>query len=271
MRFVDQVVIVTGSGSGIGEVTVKRFAAEGASVVVADRNGDKARAVAAAIEASGGRALATETDVSEGVQVDAMAAAVEQAFGRVDVLVNNAAIAEADGLLVTDEEAWDHEVAVDLKSAFLCTKRVLPGMIERRAGAIVNVASVNGLAFFGLEAYSASKAGMISLTRSAAVRYGSYGIRVNAVAPGSIRTPIWEQFLEEDPGVFERLVKWYPLGRIGEPDDVANAVLFLASDEAAWITGTVLTVDGGLLAGNPVMAREVLVKTKEPFPPGPAR
>jgi NAD(P)-dependent dehydrogenase (short-subunit alcohol dehydrogenase family) len=265
MRFADKVVVVTGSGSGIGEVTATRFSAEGAAVVVADRFGERAEAVAAALE----NAIAVEADVSVEAQVDAMVGAAEDRLGRVDVLVNNAAIAEADGLLATSDEEWDRELAVDLKSAFLCSKRVLPGMIERRSGAIVNVASVNGLAFFGLEAYSASKAGMLSLTRSMAVRYGAYNVRVNAVAPGSIRTPIWQEFLAEDPHVLERLSKWYPLGRIGEPDDVASAVLFLASEEAAWITGTVLTVDGGLLAGNVAMAREVLVKAREPLPPPP--
>jgi len=255
MRFSDQVVVVTGGGSGIGRVTAGRFAAEGASVVIGDRAGDKAEAVAHEIEASGGNAIATETDVSSGPDVDGMFAAAERAFGSVDVLVNNAAIAEADGILVTDAKAWDRELAVVLRSVFLCSKRVLPGMIEQRRGVIVNVASVNAIAYFGLEAYSAAKAGMISLTRAMAVRYGPYGIRVNAVAPGSIRTPIWQERIDREPQLFERIVKWYPLGRVGEPDDVANAVLFLASEEAAWITGTVLRVDGGLLAGNGVSAR----------------
>jgi meso-butanediol dehydrogenase / (S,S)-butanediol dehydrogenase / diacetyl reductase len=136
-------------------------------------------------------------------------------------------------------------------------------MIKHRAGVILNIASVNGLGYFGNEAYSAAKAGMINLTGSLAVRYGRYGIRANAIAPGSIRTPAWQQRIEQDSEVFERLRKWYPLGRIGEPEDVANAALFLASDAASWITGTVLRVDGGLMAGNPVMAGELLVESND--------
>ena len=139
----------------------------------------------------------------------------------------------------------------------------LPGMIKQRRGVIVNIASVNGLAYFGNEAYSAAKAGVINLTQSMAVRYGRYGIRANAIAPGSVRTPIWQQRIDKDPQVLETLKKWYPLGRIGEPDDIAKAALFLASDAASWITGIVLPVDGGLMAGNPEMARELLVESRD--------
>jgi NAD(P)-dependent dehydrogenase (short-subunit alcohol dehydrogenase family) len=133
-------------------------------------------------------------------------------------------------------------------------------MIERGKGALVNIASVNGLSALGNEAYSAAKAGMINLTQGIAVRYGANGIRCNAIAPATIRTPIWQERIDRDPMVFERLVKWYPLGRVGEPDDIANAALFLASDDASWITGTVLVVDGGLLAGSFRMTRELLAE-----------
>jgi meso-butanediol dehydrogenase/(S,S)-butanediol dehydrogenase/diacetyl reductase len=266
-RFRGQVALVTGSGSGIGEAIARRLASEGASVAVVDRDIAAAERVALAIEQAGARAVPHETDVSIGGQVEEMVATVEEVLGSVDVLVNNVAIANADGLIVTEESAWDEELAVDLKSVFLCCKYVLPSMVERPGGAIVNIASVNGLGYFGLEAYSAAKAGVISLTKAAAVRYGPYGIRVNAVAPGSVRTPAWQQFIDKDPELFERLLKWYPLGRIGDPDDVAKAVAFLASSDAAWITGTVLQVDGGLLAGNGVMARELLARTSEPFAP----
>jgi NAD(P)-dependent dehydrogenase (short-subunit alcohol dehydrogenase family) len=137
-------------------------------------------------------------------------------------------------------------------------------MIERGRGAIVNIASVNGLGYFGNEAYSAAKAGMINLTQSIAARYGPQGIRASAIAPGSIRTPIWGERLDKDPEVFDKLVKWYPLGRVGEPEDVAAAALFLASDDAAWVSGAVLRVDGGLTAGYPLMAQELLVESREP-------
>jgi len=162
-----------------------------------------------------------------------------------------------------DEEVWDRDLRGVVTSAFLCSKRVLRPMIERRSGVIVNIASVNGLAYVGNEAYSAGKAAMINMTQSIAVRYGRYGIRCNAVAPGSIATPAWQERVDKEPDVLDRLVKWYPLGRVGTPEDVAGAVLFLASDDASWITGTVLRVDGGLLAGNDVMTNELLVESRD--------
>jgi NAD(P)-dependent dehydrogenase (short-subunit alcohol dehydrogenase family) len=262
-QFENRTVVVTGGGSGIGLAMATRFAAEGAAVVIADRDAERATNAARQISASGGKVIAAHTDVSLSLEVDSMVALAEKSFGRVDVLVNNAASCVGDNLTQMTEEIWDRDLSICLKSAFLCSRRVLPGMIKRRGGVIINIASVNGLGYFGNEAYSAAKAGMINLTGSLAVRYGRYGIRANAIAPGSIRTPAWQQRIEQDPEVFERLRKWYPLGRIGEPEDVANAALFLASDAASWITGTVLRVDGGLMAGNPVMAGELLVESND--------
>jgi meso-butanediol dehydrogenase/(S,S)-butanediol dehydrogenase/diacetyl reductase len=258
LRFVDRTAIVTGGGSGIGRVIAQRFAAEGAAVVVADWAAETARAVAGEIEAAGGRALASHTDVSRAADVAAMHAATEAVFGPVEVLVNNAAIEGGDDVLEIDEAMWDRDLAVVLKSAFLCSKAVLPGMIGRGRGVIVNIASVNALAYYANESYSAAKAGMVSLTQSIAVRYGHRGVRCVAIAPGTIRTPIWQERADREPKIFERLKRWYPLGRVGEPDDIASAALFLASDEASWITGTVLRVDGGLLAGSARMARELV-------------
>ena len=249
---------MTGGGSGIGRVMAKRFADEGAAVVVADIVAEKADEVAREITEAAGEAIGTPVDVSVPAEVAAMHAAAEDAFGRVDVLVNNAAIEGGDDILLIDEATWDRDLAVCLKSVFLCSKQVLPGMIERRSGVIVNIASVNGLAYFANEGYSAAKAGVISLTRSIAVRYGRHGIRCVAIAPGTIRTPIWRQRQEKEPPIFERLAKWYPIGRVGEAEDVAGTALFLASDDASWITGTVVRVDGGLLAGNERMARELV-------------
>ncbi len=260
MRFKDHVVIVTGSGSGIGRVMAQKFAAEGAKVAVIDWKGEKAEEVAAEI---GGSAHAFRADVSRGADVKKMVKEVASKLGPVDVLVNNAAIADGDDVLKIDEPTWERDVAVVLKSVFLCSQAVLPSMIDRGRGVIVNITSVNGLSALGNEAYSAAKAGVINLTQGIAVRYGHHGIRCNAIAPGTIRTPIWQERIDRDPVVFQRLVKWYPLGRVGEPEDIANAAMFLASDEAAWITGTVLTVDGGLLAGNYHMTRELLTEAKD--------
>jgi len=241
--------LVTGGGSGIGRATCRRFAAEGATVVVADLLGERAEEVAAEIGGS-----AVQADVTVAADVGRMV----EAAGRIDVLVNNAGGGFADDLLEISEEEWDGDVTVNLKSAFLCSKAVLPGMIEQGSGVIVNIASVNGIAFFANEPYSAAKAGLISLTRSMAVRYGKHGIRAVAIAPGTIRSPIWQERVDKEPAIFERLVRWYPLGRVGEPEDVANAAAFLASDDASWISGDVLRVDGGLLAGNAQMARELV-------------
>jgi len=238
----------------------QRFAAEGAKVAVVDWIEELAVAVSAEISSAGGQGVAIRTDVSAAAEVDAMVAEVGSRLGPVDVLVNNAAIADGDDLLRIDEATWDRDVAVVLRSVFLCSKAVLAPMIDRGGGAIVNITSVNGLTALGNEAYSAAKAGVINLTQGIAVRYGRHGIRCNAIAPGTIRTPIWQERIDRDPVVFQRLVKWYPLGRVGEPDDVANAALFLASDDASWITGTVLPVDGGLLAGNWRMTRELLAE-----------
>lgn len=257
MRFESKVVLVTGSGSGLGRVIAHRFAAEGAAVVVADVVGQQAATVADEISDAGGKALARTTDVTNAADVGAMIEATQEAFGSVEILVNNAARATDADFLDLSEEAWDEDVAIALKGSFLCSQAVLADMTAKRTGVILNISSVNALAYYGNEAYSAAKAGILNLTRSLAVRYGPFGVRVNAIAPGTVRTPAWEQRRQRDPEVFERVVRWYPLGRIGEPEDVAGAALFLASDDAAWISGAVLPVDGGLTAGNMEMAREI--------------
>lgn len=258
MRLQDRVALVTGGGSGIGQAIAGRFAGEGARVVVADRDEARAQTTVQMIETAGGVALATVVDVADATAVAAMGAHAEQVYGRVDILVNNAAIAEGDDILTMTEETWDRNLAIVLKGVFLCAKTLLPGMIARRSGAIVNIASVNGLTGLGEEAYSAAKAGVINLTRNLAVKYGRYGVRANVICPGTVQTPIWEPIRQKDPAVFDKLARWYPLGRVGLPDDVAKAALFLASDDAAWITGATLVVDGGLMAGNFRMGQDLL-------------
>ncbi|MCO6007865.1 glucose 1-dehydrogenase [Actinoallomurus purpureus] len=249
MRFSGRVVVVTGAGAGIGQAIALRFGAEGAQVVVADL--DAASAERTARDIPGARAVAV--DVTDRASVRAALADTP-----VDVLVNNAGGATDASFEELSDEFWDRDVDLCLKGTFLCTQAVLPTMLRRGGGAIVNVASVNGIVHVGNEAYSAAKAGVLSLTRSVAVRYGPAGIRCNAVAPGTIRTGSWDERERRSPGVLDRVAGWYPLRRVGAPDDVAAAVLFLASDEAAWISGATLPVDGGLLAGNQRMTDDIM-------------
>ncbi len=265
MRLNNQVAIVTGGGLGIGRAISELFAQEGAHVVVVDWSKQDAQETAERIAAVGGKALVIETDVSKKEAVDSMMTETLSICGRADILVNNAAVAEGEGILEIAEETWDSDLSVVLKGVFLCSKAVMPAMMEQGQGAIVNIASVNGLAAFGHAAYSAGKAGVINLTKNMAVKYGQFNVRVNAICPATIRTPAWQARVEADPEVLQKLATWYPLGRIGEPKDVAKATLFLASDDAAWITGETLIVDGGLLAGSHRMAQELAVQSpKQP-------
>ena len=194
MRFSDRVVVVTGGGSGLGRHLSSRFAAEGAAVVVVGRVRETAAGeVADEISGGGDRALAVEADVADREEVEAMVGLARREFGPVDVLVNNAARATDKDLLDLDDEQWESDVSVALKGSFLCSRAVLPDMTARGSGVIINVSSVNALGYFGNEAYSAAKAGVLSLTRSLAVRYGPSGVRANAVVPGTLRTPAWEE------------------------------------------------------------------------------
>ncbi len=227
-----------------------RFAAEGAAIAIGDRHLDAAEGTVALIEAAGGSALAVQADVSVADQVQAMADATLAKFGKVDVLVNNAGLSVGDGILDFDEAAWDLNLDVVLKSVYLCSRVLLPQMIERGSGVILNIASVNGMFAIGESAYAAAKAGMISLTGNMAIHYGDKGVRVVCIAPGTIKTPIWDERLKREPNAMDHIVPWYPLGRVGLPEDVAKAALFLCSDDASWITGVTLPVDGGLTAGS---------------------
>jgi meso-butanediol dehydrogenase / (S,S)-butanediol dehydrogenase / diacetyl reductase len=249
-RFSDQVVLITGGGSGIGREMALRFAHEGASLVVADRRIAAANGTVDLIAEQGGSALATETDVSQSDQVEAMAQQALERFGKVDILVNNAGLSVGDTILDFDEADWDLNVDVVLKAVYLCSRALLPQMIERGHGVILNIASVNGLMAIGESAYSAAKAGMISLTGNMAIHYGDKGVRVVCIAPGTIETPIWSERLKREPHAMDHIRPWYPLGRVGTSEDVAKAALFLCSDDASWITGITLPVDGGLTAGS---------------------
>ncbi len=257
MRLESHVALITGGGSGIGRATALRFAAEGAAVAVFDRHADAAETVASEIGDAGGRAIAVAGDVTDLAALEDAAIQTTDRLGPASILVANAAVSEGNDPLTIDEATWDRTVDIVLKGVFLSAKAVLPGMLAAGRGAIVTISSVNGQAGIGEEPYSAAKAGVINLTKNLATRYGGEGIRANCIAPGTIRTPIWQPRLDRDPGAFDRIAKWYPLGRVGEAEDIANAALFLASDEAAWITGAVLNVDGGLMAGIPHFGQEL--------------
>lgn len=257
MRLKNHVALITGGGSGIGRATALRSAAEGAAIAIFDRHEDAARSVADEITSSSGRAIAVAGDVTDLSALERAAAATTSELGAISILVANAAVSQGDDILTIDEETWDRTVDIVLKGVFFSAKAVLPGMIEAGRGAIVTVSSVNGQTGIGEEPYSAAKAGVINLTKNLATRYGANGIRANCIAPGTVQTPIWQQRVDRDPTVFDRIARWYPMGRVGQPDDIANAALFLASDEASWISGAVLNVDGGLMAGIPHFGGEL--------------
>jgi NAD(P)-dependent dehydrogenase (short-subunit alcohol dehydrogenase family) len=248
-RIEGRVVLVTGAGSGIGEAIALRFGAEGAVVIATDLQGDTAERTARRIRDAGGRADAHALDVTQEGAAAAVVAATVAAHGTLDVLVNNAGAGSDTPPLEMDLATWERMVRVNLTGHFLCIQAALPLMIAAGRGSIISIGSVNGLTGLGEEPYSAAKAGLVNLTQNIAIRYGEHGVRANLIAPGTIRTPIWSQRIAERPDAFDRLSGWYPLRRVGEPEDVADAALFLASDESRWITGVVLPVDGGLTAG----------------------
>jgi len=258
MQLLNRTAIITGAASGIGRATALRFAREGAKVVVADINDTGGSETVQQIKAQGASGLFIHTDVTVAAEIEKLVSQTRAAYDRIDILINNAMFCEGDDILTIDEELWDKNIRGCLSQTFLCCKAVLPHMISQGKGAIVNIASVNALLGLSEEAYSAAKAGIISLTQNIAVRYGEHGIRANAISPGSIQTPSWVSILEKDPDLFERLSKWYPLKRIGQPEEIAAASLFLASDEASFVTGTNLVVDGGLTAGLKRMGDELV-------------
>lgn len=254
MRLPDKVCLITGGAAGIGRATAARFAAEGARVVIADVNETVGQETAAAIGA-GARFFAV--NVADRAAVQAWVDAVLDAYGRIDVLVNNAGITRdaqlvkiKNGELVDQMSAaaWDAVIDVNLKGVFNCTQAVVPAMIAQRSGVVLNASSVVGLyGNFGQTNYVATKAGVIGMTRVWARELGKYGIRVNAVAPGFIATEMVKAMPDKVLAVMQEHT---PIGRLGEPVDIANAYVFLASAEASFITGAVLSVDGGIVIGT---------------------
>ncbi len=183
-------------------------------------------------------------------QVAKLIDATLASFGRIDILVNSLVIVTGNDLLSTNDEQWNKDTDVAMRAVFLTMQAVMPQMLAQKKGAIVNIASVNAIGAYGNLAYSAGKAGVVNMTKNVALNYGLQGVRANVICPGTVRTPIWNSRLNENPQILDEIARFYPLGRVGEAQDIANAALFLASDDAAWITGAELMVDGGLTAGN---------------------
>jgi NAD(P)-dependent dehydrogenase (short-subunit alcohol dehydrogenase family) len=244
-RLEGKVAVVTGGCSGIGLATVRRFAEEGARVVIGDVDDDRGKQVADEVDGS-----YVHADVTDKEQVDALFATAKDTYGSVDVAFNNAGISppEDDSILDTDLEAWRRVQEVNLTSVYLCCKAVLPYMLEQHKGSIINTASfvaVMGAATSQIS-YSASKGGVLSMSRELGVQFAREGVRVNALCPGPVNTPLLQELFAKDAERAARRLVHVPMGRFGEPEEMANAVLFLASDESSFITASTFLVDGGI-------------------------
>lgn len=249
-QFSDKVALVTGGASGLGRVSALALAKEGAKVVVADVMATEGEATAEMITATGGQAVFVKADVMKSQEVEAMVQATVKAFGRLDFALNNAGI---DGVRARTadypEEVWQQVIALNLTGVFLCLKFELPVMVKQGSGVIINMASVAGVTGFpGHAAYTASKHGVIGLTKTAALDYAKAGIRVNAICPAYTRTPMLTRMLEKNPEFEEKLITRVPLRRLGTAEEIAQAVIYLCSDAAAFITGHSLVMDGGIMA-----------------------
>lgn len=251
-KITDKVAIITAGGSGIGAATARRFAQEGAAVVIADISGRRAEEVASTIRANSGKAVHIKMDASDPEGVQAAIKLALDTYSHLDIMFNNAGAADAAILEETTLESWNRVMAVTLTSTFLGMKYCIPIMRRQGGGAIINTASVSGTGGdYGLSSYNAAKAGVINLTRTAAIENAQFNIRVNCVCPGAINTRAAQILGGDRADEFRRMqAKAHPLGRMGEPEEIANAVLFLASGEASFITGAAIMVDGGVTAGT---------------------
>jgi NAD(P)-dependent dehydrogenase (short-subunit alcohol dehydrogenase family) len=264
MDWTGHVAIVTGAGSGIGQAIAERFAEVGAAVVVAELNQQRGEAVAAELQAGYGKGLFVRVDVSKTADCRELIQRTIREYGHLDTLVNNAGINFVKPTLETDEADWDRVMNVDLKGAFLCSRYALEVMVPRRRGSIVNIASVHAEATLpGMAPYAAAKAGVKMLAAALAVEFAPYNIRVNSVSPGLTDTAIWQEYLGAIDKRDVALQHWFdniPMERLQTPREVANVVLFLASDQSTYITGTNITSDGGALA---------VLNSKAPYQIGP--
>ena len=247
-----KVAVVTGAGSGIGRAAAVRFAAEGAALAVADLNADAAKNTAAQISAAGGSALAVAADVADRAQVSGCFAQILTEYGRIDVLYNNAGVNSSGSVLDATEDDWDRSFAVNAKGTFLCAQAAAPAMVAAGGGSIINqgsVAALVGIANFA--SYCAAKGAVVALTRSMSVDLAPRGVRVNVICPGTVYTPLMEPMLTARGGGdlaagLALTVAKYPIGRLGTPEEIAAVALFLASDDSSFLTGSVLTADGGM-------------------------
>ncbi|MDO8685323.1 MAG: glucose 1-dehydrogenase [Clostridiales bacterium] len=248
MRLKNKIAVITGGGTGIGRATAILFAREGAKVAIVGRRLEPLEETAAYIQSEGGVAISCVCDVSKTDDVQKMVGKTLKSFGKIDILYNNAAIVTGLGKNIVElrEDEWDSLMSVNLKGFFLCSKYIIPNMIKNGGGAIVNCSSISGL--LGqrkMGAYNAAKGGIEVLTKCMALDFAEYKIRVNAVSPAWVETVLNREAVKEQK---EEVLRLHPIGRVGQPEDIASAVLYLASDESSWVTGTSLIIDGGYMA-----------------------
>jgi NAD(P)-dependent dehydrogenase (short-subunit alcohol dehydrogenase family) len=249
-RFEGKVALVTGGGSGIGRATSLAFANEGAKVVIDDINVEGGEETLGIVKSAGGEAIFVKADVSKAVEVEALVQKAIDTYGRLDCAYNNAGIGEPlKRVAKTTEDNWDRVMATNLKGVYLCMKYEIPHMLKQGKGAIVNTASLAGLkGLSGQAAYVASKHGVVGLTKSAAIEYATLGIRINCICPGVINTPLIAPNMKGRPQVEKGYIDMEPIGRLGRPEEIAAAVLWLCSDEASFAIGSIFSVDGGVVA-----------------------
>ena len=256
-RYAGKNVLISGGGSGIGHAICLRLAAEGANIILIDKDLKGGQAVEQELKLQNTKALFIRADITSEDDVEKVHKEATLFFGTIDVLVNNAGAAFAENYAMTTLENWNQDIALNLTGHYMLTRLFLPDMEAQGKGAITNISSVNGAQSFGNPAYSAAKAGVISFTQTLAIEYGPKGIRANVVLPGTIETPVWQTRKDSRPEVFELVKGWYPVGRVGRPEDIAAAVAFLSADEASFVNGASLNVDGGLTAGNFRMIKDI--------------
>jgi len=256
-RYTGKNVLISGGGSGIGHAICLRLAAEGANIILIDKDLKGGQSVEQELKLQNTKVLFVQADITSEADVEKVHKEATLFFGNIDVLVNNAGAAFAENYAMTTLENWNQDIALNLTGHYMLTRLFLPDMEAQGKGAITNISSVNGAQSFGNPAYSAAKAGVISFTQTLAIEYGPKGIRANVVLPGTIETPVWQTRKDSRPEVFELVKGWYPVGRVGRPEDIAAAVAFLSADEASFINGASLNVDGGLTAGNFRMIKDI--------------